>query len=107
MKHAWAVITTPSENLDATFANNWEVLDNGYLRIAELLPVNVDREPISRIKNVASRIASRAHLMVKKGVWKRDLDVAISKGFDDYYIRFGNGVCKGMVLELIIGSDWR
>ena len=104
---AWAVITTPSKNLEATFADWWEVLDDGRLRIAELLPVNTERESISTIKNVASRIASRGHLMVNKGAWKRDLDVAIAKNFDDYYIRYGTGFCEDMILELIIAPNWR
>lgn len=104
---AWAVITTPSKNLNETFANQWEVLDDGRLRIAELLPVDPESESISTIKNVASRIASRAHLMIHKGRWKQDMDTAIDNGFDDYYIRYGTGFFEDMILELIIGTDWK
>ena len=96
--NAWGVITTPSQNLDETFANEWEVLADGRLRIAELLPVCPESESISTIKNVATRIATRAHLMIHKGRWKRD--IAIAKGFDDYYIRYGTGFFDGMILEL-------
>ena len=103
----WAVITTPSENLNNTFASWWEVVEGGGLRIAELLPVG-HTDSISTIKNVASRVASRSHLMVKKGRWKQDLDIAIANGFDDYYIRYGTDFCVGMILELIIGGEtWK
>lgn len=104
---AWAVITTPSENLNATFSDWGEVLDDGRLRIADLLPVDPDSHSISTIKNIASRAASRGHWMVHKKAWKQDLDVAREKGFYDYYIRYGKGFCEDMILELIIAPDWR
>ena len=107
MDTVWAVVTTPSDNLGSTFAGQWELLPDGRLRIANMLPVSPDGSPIATIKNVASRLATRRHCMAKKGPWKRDLDVAIANDLKDYYIRHGTGPFEDMTLELIIGSNWR
>ena len=76
------------------------ICESGRHRYLHLLPIRP--ENISSCKNLASRVATRAHAFYSKKAWKRDIDYAIEKGYDDYYKAEGKGHYDDHTLELII-----
>ena len=71
-------------------------------RYLHLLSADPERESISRIKNLASRIATRAHAFYSKKAWKRDINIEQEKGYFLYFRADGKGYYDDHFLELII-----
>ena len=93
-----AVITSPFYN-----GNMSNIKRKGDMwRYLHLLSVDPNSMSIGRIKNVASRLATRAHAFYSKKKWKQDLDYARENGHHDYYKAEGKGHYADHTLELII-----